>query len=181
MAGAPRRVEAGAALVDAMEVRAAARGGAGSARGGLTHLGPPRAAAPPPRRRAYLQRALRPIGPPPTPQLQAYENLGRIGEVRDAPGSAKAARSPAAAASRPAGAAGNERPPTAWPRPRTRSLPAQGTFGTVLKCRNRETGEIVAIKKFKARIDAENDDAAQVGAGCWGAPALPRTQVGCSL
>ena len=38
----------------------------------------------------------------------------------------------------------------------------QGTFGTVLKCRNRETGEIVAIKKFKSKIDGENEDAAQV-------------------
>lgn len=32
----------------------------------------------------------------------------------------------------------------------------------VLKCRNRESGEIVAIKKFKSRIDGENADAAQV-------------------
>ena len=38
----------------------------------------------------------------------------------------------------------------------------QGTFGTVLKCRNRETGDVVAIKKFKSRIDGENEDAAQV-------------------
>lgn len=38
----------------------------------------------------------------------------------------------------------------------------QGTFGTVLKCRNRETGDVVAIKKFKARIDGENADAAAV-------------------
>ena len=38
----------------------------------------------------------------------------------------------------------------------------QGTFGTVLKCRNRETGDVVAIKKFKSRIDGENADAAQV-------------------
>lgn len=32
----------------------------------------------------------------------------------------------------------------------------------VLKCRNRESGEIVAIKKFKSRIDGENMDAAEV-------------------
>ena len=49
-------------------------------------------------------------------------------------------------------------PPLGW---------VQGTFGTVLKCRNRETGEIVAIKKFKSRIDGENADAAQAR-GCWG-------------
>lgn len=37
----------------------------------------------------------------------------------------------------------------------------------VLKCRNRKTGEIVAIKKFKSRIDGENADAAQArAAGC---------------
>ncbi|PRW60927.1 CMGC CDKL kinase [Chlorella sorokiniana] len=37
-----------------------------------------------------------------------------------------------------------------------------GRIGEVLKCRNRESGEIVAIKKFKSRIDGENADAAQV-------------------
>ena len=42
----------------------------------------------------------------------------------------------------------------------SRTPTARGTFGTVLKCRNRETGEIVAIKKFKSRIDGENEDAA---------------------
>lgn len=41
-------------------------------------------------------------------------------------------------------------------------LPLQGTFGTVLKCRNRETGDVVAIKKFKSRIDGEGADAAAV-------------------
>ncbi|KAI7835884.1 hypothetical protein COHA_010229 [Chlorella ohadii] len=37
-----------------------------------------------------------------------------------------------------------------------------GQIGEVLKCRNRESGEIVAIKKFKSRIDGENMDAAEV-------------------
>lgn len=40
--------------------------------------------------------------------------------------------------------------------------PLQGTFGTVLKCRNRESGDVVAIKKFKSRIDGEGADAASV-------------------
>ncbi len=40
--------------------------------------------------------------------------------------------------------------------------PLQGTFGTVLKCRNRESGDVVAIKKFKSRIDGEGADAAAV-------------------
>ena len=40
--------------------------------------------------------------------------------------------------------------------------PSQGTFGTVLKCRNRESGEVVAVKKFKSRIDGEGEDAAAV-------------------
>lgn len=62
----------------------------------------------------------------------------------------------------------------------------------VLKCRNRESGEIVAIKKFKSRIDGENADAAQVwrwearvqaapqaaqhpaGGACWPHPAAHR-------
>ncbi|KAL4420927.1 hypothetical protein ABPG77_001410 [Micractinium sp. CCAP 211/92] len=38
----------------------------------------------------------------------------------------------------------------------------EGTFGTVLKCRNRESGDVVAIKKFKSRIDGEGADAAAV-------------------
>ena len=32
----------------------------------------------------------------------------------------------------------------------------------MLKCRNRETGDVVALKKFKSCIDGENEDAAQV-------------------
>jgi cyclin-dependent kinase-like len=31
----------------------------------------------------------------------------------------------------------------------------EGTYGIVLKCRNKETGELVAIKKFK---ESENDE-----------------------
>ena len=46
-------------------------------------------------------------------------------------------------------------------RPAPPALPPQ-----VLKCRNRETGEIVAIKKFKSRIDGENADAAQARTDC---------------
>lgn len=34
----------------------------------------------------------------------------------------------------------------------------EGTYGIVLKCRNKETGELVAIKKFK---DSEDDEAAR--------------------
>ena len=32
----------------------------------------------------------------------------------------------------------------------------------MLKCRNRESGEVVAVKKFKSRIDGEGEDAAAV-------------------
>ncbi len=35
----------------------------------------------------------------------------------------------------------------------------EGTYGVVLKCRHKATGELVAIKKFK-----ESDDDEQVGA-----------------
>ena len=28
----------------------------------------------------------------------------------------------------------------------------EGAYGVVLKCRNKETGEIVAVKKFKVRL-----------------------------
>ena len=38
----------------------------------------------------------------------------------------------------------------------------EGTYGVVLKCRHKATGELVAIKKFK-----ESDDDEQVG---WQAP-----------
>ncbi|KAI3432767.1 hypothetical protein D9Q98_004307 [Chlorella vulgaris] len=38
----------------------------------------------------------------------------------------------------------------------------EGTFGTVIKCRHRESGDIVAIKRFKSRIDGEGGDAAAV-------------------
>jgi len=31
----------------------------------------------------------------------------------------------------------------------------EGVYGVVLKCRNRETGEVVAIKKFKESEDEE--------------------------
>lgn len=89
------------------------------------------------------------LRPSPTTPSQAYENLGRIGEVR--PACSRDSLCPAAACRRAA------EPRAAGP---LQPQP-QGTFGTVLKCRNRETGEIVAIKKFKSRIDGENADAAQ--------------------
>ena len=32
----------------------------------------------------------------------------------------------------------------------------EGAYGVVLKCRNKETGEIVAVKKFKVRSYPEH-------------------------
>lgn len=65
--------------------------------------------------------------------------------------------------------------------PRPPSTLRQGTFGFVIKARNKETGEIVAIKKFKSKVDGENTGAAQaswvhstaVGAWCLHASRAP--------
>ena len=48
----------------------------------------------------------------------------------------------------------------------------EGTYGIVLKCRARDSGELVAIKKFKSPITGGTGDSEQVGsaavAGGWG-------------
>eukprot|EP00983_Pelagomonas_calceolata_P013525 432766-Pelagomonas_calceolata.AAC.3 len=42
------------------------------------------------------------------------------------------------------------------------SIVGEGAYGVVLKCRNKETEEIVAVKKFK-----ESDGNCEFGSGTW--------------
>ena len=44
------------------------------------------------------------------------------------------------------------------------SVVGEGAYGVVLKCRNKETGEIVAIKKFK---DSDGERLRPVAGGGW--------------